>query len=203
MRQAMTGSTSKNRRRKRLNLRAAPEYVVELRANRSLREVAEGVRKLIGDTARERSDWPLFFFGPPGRGKTYAALSLLDRCYHPYKYYTTASLRQLLIDAQQGRETPDYPFGISPAEVWRSIESSNIVVLDEIGVDQNVSDYHSEAVCGVLDRRDGLPLVVISNLTPSQIATVYDDRIHSRMCCGTLVDFGAYPDRRLAAQELA
>ncbi len=201
MRQAMTNSTSDDRQGRRLILRGAPERAVQLAVERNIREVAKGVRAEIRSARTESSDWPLFFFGPPGRGKTCAALSLLDWLYHPYRFYTAASLRQLLIDAQQGRDTKDYPYGIRPAEVWRDIAAANMVVLDEVGVGQSVTDHHYEAVCGVLDKRNGLPLVVISNLSPAEIATVYDDRIHSRLCCGTLVDFSGYPDRRITHRK--
>ena len=197
----MPNSTSTGHRSKRLHIRPAAEVVVEKDKLRKMFEVCEGVRSRMGRVTKGWDRWPLYFFGPPGRGKTMAALCLLDRCYLPYQYHTTKSLRDLIIIAQQGRETAEYPYGIHENDVWRSIRQANIVVLDELGVSEKVSDHHYDAVVGVLDAREFKPLVIISNVTPDQLKRVYDDRVWSRACCGTLVDFSAYPDRRLAAKE--
>ncbi len=199
---AMPNSTSTGPRIKRLHIRAAAEVIVETDKPRSMKGpdgVAAGVRNQMWSAATAKEPWPLYFFGPPGRGKTMAALCLLDRCYLPYQYYTTKSLRDLIIVAQQGRETAEYPYGIHENDVWKSIRQANIVVLYELGVSDKVSDHHYDAVVGVLDAREFKPLVIISNVTPDELKQVYDDRIWSRACCGTIVDFSGYPDRRIAS----
>ena len=197
----MPSSTSPDPRIKHLHIRRAAEVIVEKDKPRSMKGadgVAAGVLKQMWAVASGQQPWPLYFFGPPGRGKTMAALCLLDRCYLPYLYYTTKSLRDLIIIAQQGHCPIEWPYGIKEYEVWRSIRQANIVVLDELGVEEKVSDHHYKAVVGVLDAREFKPLVIISNVTPDELKRVYDDRVWSRACCGSLVDFSGYPDRRLA-----
>lgn len=197
--QAMKNLTSSDQRLSRLRLRPGPEFRVEEDKPRSMTGpdgVAKAVRQTMVDVAQMTKPWPLYFFGPPGRGKTMAALSLLDFCWLPYLYYTCKSLRDLLIVAQQGHCPIEWPYGIKEYEVWRHISRANIVVLDELAVSTKVTDHHYEAVVKVLDAREFKPLIVISNVTPDQLKTIYDDRIFSRACCGTLVDFSGYRDRR-------
>lgn len=196
----MHNSPSTGPRIKRLRLRPAAEVIVEKSKLRTMKGVAVGVHKQMAAVATGKAPWPLYFFGPPGRGKTMAALCLLDRCYLPYGYHTCKGLRDLIITAQQGKETAEYPYGIHLNDVWRSIRQANIVVLDELGVSEKVSDHHYDTVVGVLDTREFEPLVVISNVPPEGLRSIYDERIWSRACCGTIVDFSGYPDRRIAGQ---
>lgn len=197
----MTSSISADQRISCLALRPAAEVLIENHKPRVMKGpggVADSVREKMAAVATGKQPWPLYFFGPPGRGKTMAALCLLDRCYLPYVYHTTKSLRDLLIVAMQGRETEDYPYGIHENDVWRSIQQANIVVLDELGISQNVSDHHYDTVVSVLDAREFKPLIIISNIAPDELRRVYDDRVYSRACCGAIVDFSGYPDRRIA-----
>ncbi len=198
----MPSSQSTDPRTKRLRLRPAAEVIVEKDKPRTMKGpggVARGIRLKMSLAATGNAPWPLYFFGPPGRGKTMAALCLLDRCYLPYLYHATKSLRDLIIVAQYNQQTREYPYGIHENDVWRSIRQANIVVLDELGVSEKVSDHHYETVVGVLDAREFKPLVIISNVTPDELKRVYDNRVWSRACCGVLVDFSGYPDRRIAS----
>ena len=197
---AMHSSISTDQRTKLVRLRPAPEVIIEKSKPRCMKGpdgVAEGVRSKMLAVATGRAPWPLYFFGPAGRGKTMAALCLLDRCWLPYKYYTCKSLRDLLIVAQQGECTTEHPYGVKETEIWQWIKQANIVVLDELGVSEKVTDHHYDTVIGVLDAREFEPLVVISNVPPDGLKRIYDDRIWSRACCGTIIDFSAYPDRRI------
>jgi DNA replication protein DnaC len=75
-----------------------------------------------------------------------------------------------------------------------------LVVFEEIGVGREASDFRLDVLLEVLDQRANSPVrpfVVTSNLTPSQVEKVYDDRVSSRILAGTVFHL-AGGDRRLA-----
>src|SRR5262249_12878111 len=80
--------------------------------------------------------------------------------------------------------------------LWERIANAPLIVLDEIGSKERVSDHHYETVKGVLDKRHGRPLICISNLNLDEIKNVYDDRIASRLAAGTVFELLG-EDRRL------
>jgi DNA replication protein DnaC len=166
----------------------------------------------MGALARGDLPWPLFVFGPAGVGKTCAALCLLDHVMPPTcseitdeegvrrikriggetAYYTATGLAEAVIDCQQGRGE------LHPPLFWQRLTEKVLVVLDEIGARERVSDHHYDCVKRLLDDRHARPLIVLSNLSLEQVANVYDSRIASRMAAGTIVQVKGR-DRRLPA----
>jgi DNA replication protein DnaC len=144
--------------------------------------------------------WPFFCHGPAGTGKTCAALCLLDHLAGGGEYHTAASLAELLAQAQQGRLTwyrEGYGGTVWPEKVWEGVRRECLVVLDELGAREKVSDHQYECVKRLLDERQGRPLVALSNLDLQALARVYDDRIASRLAAGTVLRLEG-EDRRLA-----
>jgi hypothetical protein len=152
------------------------------------------IRALVGG----KSPWPLLLHGPAGTGKTCAALALLD--HGGGEYFTAWGLAEAAIQSQQGRmrrcDGAGDGYTVYPDEFWRQVGEEPLVVLDELGCRERVSDHHYECVRRLLDERIGLPLVAISNLPLSRLAQVYDDRVASRLGAGTVVGLGG-EDRRL------
>lgn len=180
-----------------LRLQAEPKPVFLPRVPRSLAGIDPGLRATIRSLIVGEQPWPLFLNGPAGCGKTCAALCMLD--YATGEYFTAAGLCATLIQAQQGQlswshEGRNGP--LWPAMVWKRVATAMLVVFDEIGARERVSDYHYETVQQLLDERGGLPLVCISNLDEQGIARIYDDRILSRLASGTVVRLDA-KDRRI------
>jgi hypothetical protein len=141
--------------------------------------------------------WPLFLCGLAGTGKTCAALCLLD--YSGGEYHTVSGLCDLVIRAQQGRLewfSGGYGGKVWPEKLWESLANTPLLVLDELGTREKVSDQHYEVVKNCIDKRHGKPLVVISNLELDRVAAIYDDRISSRLVAGTVFEFTG-KDRRL------
>lgn len=106
-----------------------------------------------------------------------------------------------MIRAQQGRlETAaDGKCGgkVWPEAIWERIATAPLVVLDEIGCREKVTDAHYEIVKRAIDLRWGKPLVAISNIDLAELSPIYDDRIVSRLGAGTIFELNA-ADRRLA-----
>jgi hypothetical protein len=169
---------------------------------RTIAGIDQDIRDKMRGLIAGELPWPLFMTGPAGTGKTCAALCLLDFAGGIYR--TVPGLCSELIQSQQGRldywEEQYLPNGgkIWPEEFWRRISRVPLVVLDEIGTRKIVSDAHYEAVKEGIDRRQGRPFVAISNMTKIALTETYDDRIFSRLNCGTVIDFSGMADRRLA-----
>jgi DNA replication protein DnaC len=140
------------------------------------------------------SPWPLVVIGPPGTGKTCAALCLLD--YGGGVYFQAPVLAHEVVRAGHGQI--HYPSGhpISPTQLWRHWRETHLFVLDEVGANSKVSDWHYEQVKRVLDEREGRPTVVLSNEPLPELTALYDDRVASRLAAGTVVQLEG-GDRRI------
>ncbi len=160
--------------------------------------IAPELRVAIRGLLLGTNKWPLFVHGAAGTGKTRAALCLLDYC-ETSVYRTVGELCDTLIQAQQGR-LEWYHDGHGgktwPENIWKAIRMAAVVVLDEIGTRERVSDFTYDTVKRVIDEREGKPLVCCSNMDLPKIERLYDDRIASRLAAGIVIHLvGA--DRRL------
>jgi DNA replication protein DnaC len=139
-------------------------------------ELLEAFRQL----SEGESKWPLLLYGPPGTGKTCASLALCDYCATA-AYRTTDQLRD----------------EISTRKVnWKWIADSSLAVLDELALRTDAKDFDYTAVKQFADRRDHKPTIYITNVDPIDLARIYDDRVHSRVCCGTWFHLSG-EDRRM------
>ena len=165
---------------------------------RELAEIDPGLRLLLRDLLNGKAPWPLLLHGPVGVGKTCAALCVLD--YAGGMYVTVAELTDRTRWAQQGRLFTTGETGCqyeqSEGGYWCKVKRAAVAVLDEIGTRQQVSAHHSCCVQRFTDERSGMPSILLSNLQPDHLAEVYDDRIVSRLCAGSVVKLSAR-DRRL------
>jgi hypothetical protein len=168
-----------------------------VRRNRRLlvhvrREMAEVDNALV-DTFRRlaegRAPWPLYLFGLAGSGKTSAALALAD-ITRSAAYWTVEGLCSAVLES-------------NPAEMnaaWEAIESKDLAVLDELGARERIGDLHYSAVKRFADAREihgGRRAIYISNARPEQLVQLYDDRVISRLLCGTKFELTGR-DRRVA-----
>lgn len=156
---------------------------------RSLSQTDRSLLDAFRLVAAGKKPWPLFVAGEPGRGKTCGALALLDH---------TSSGIYMTCNELVGRRMQSFKTG-APEMPWDALFSVRLralVVLDELGARQTVSDTHYECVQQVLDMREGYPLILISNLSLDQIEQRYDDRIASRCGAGTVVELKGR-DRRI------
>lgn len=153
-----------------------------------MKAVAPKLRAAFQRLAEGNGRWPLFLFGPAGSGKTSAALALCDIA-DSAAYYSA-------------EELADFVMAFGPAEAmaeWGRIGSKSLAVLDEIGARQKVGDLAYSVVKRFADsRREQMPAIYISNVHPSLIADLFDDRVASRLLCGTILEL-TDNDRRRAS----
>jgi len=133
--------------------------------------------------------WPLYLYGPTGIGKTCAALWLVDQV--PTSAYL---MTDKLVDEVYRQDSI----------VWQMAPEWLLLVVDEIGSRSKEEDGYSwqrekAAVKRMADIREHLPTIWISNKPPEDVRKLYDDRIYSRLCSGTVIRMEGR-DRRFADQ---
>ena len=157
---------------------------------RSMDLVDKELKRLFLRLLVAQEPWPLYLHGLQGRGKTMATLALCDAVAES-KYFTPSELMDTCINNP-------YRLPWSPEQRRYPIELS---VLDEVGADVGSgkrAEWHKEIVRLFCDHREQYHhrvAVYVSNLPPELIREKYDDRVASRMLCGTLYELTGV-DRR-------
>jgi DNA replication protein DnaC len=200
LRQASTTNGHGKRGCAELRLRPNPEPHYLTNKPRKIAQIPKLAREAIRHLAAGESPWPLVLTGSAGTGKTCAALCMLDHAGG--LYFTAAELCETIIRAGKGMVTlRESGRTLCPESLWSELASTRLVVLDEIGARERVSDFAYDVTKRVLDEREGKPLVVISNLGIEALTQIYDDRVSSRLAAGTGVVIEG-DDRRLKRGEL-
>jgi hypothetical protein len=157
-----------------------PTATIRRKIPRSLALVPKGLLELFGRLVDGCEPWPLFLHGSAGTGKTCAVLALCDVI--PESFYLTSE------DAADSV--------IGDKLTWQIIAEKRLVVVDELGSREKVGDLHYQAVKRLADLRDRQPTVYVTNITPDDVGRLYDDRIASRLLCGSIFEL-AGDDRRM------
>ena len=147
------------------------------------------LRELILGLVNGKEPWPLFLYGRQGAGKT-VVCKLLCSVVHG------AILRQASmydgIAFQDG--------GLD----WEQAYAARLLIVDEVGARiKTANEFSYAAIKRILDRREhkhNRTGVYVSNLEPSEIASCYDDRIASRMMCGSIYCYDG-KDQRMPKKE--
>ena len=158
--------------------------------------MAPELRAVVNKLVTGRARWPLYLHGTVGVGKTRGMLCLCDHV--PGSAYTTvADLCDRRLGAVKGELWDSAGYRVWESGIWSAWAAAPFVVLDELGMRDNVSDFHFETVKKAIDLRENQPAAFISNLDLAGIARVYDDRIASRLASGTVFKLTG-SDRRLS-----
>ena len=158
---------------------------------REMAQVEASLRDVFKRLVKGESRWPLFLHGGVGTGKTRAALALCD---------VVQESEQPTFSADTGVRYDHSPAYFTFEEIctavmqddvpkWRAVEHAILLAIDELGARANVGDLQRTTLQRILDEREerrNRVAVYISNLTPNQLAQLYDDRIMSRLTCGTV-----------------
>ena len=159
--------------------------------------VGEKRRAQIREVLKGDKPWPLVLLGPAGTGKTCAALAVTDGVLCARIYCAVQELVDGLVVMQQ--ERGGFMWFRNDFDFWREWDQAALTVLDELGTRQ-ASDFHYATAKRAIDRREGKPSIVISNSPLADLATLYDERIASRLSAGTVLEFSG-EDLRLAGKE--
>jgi DNA replication protein DnaC len=134
----------------------------------------------------------LYFFGPPGAGKTYLAVSILRAMLEAGLYIESTPLaafdlrcgyiceRDFLAELRA-----EFDRGMTyPADV----QAMSLLVFDDLGSGR-LTDWGRGEVAGLLEHRHAqeLPTLVTSNLSPDELAVAVDPRVSSRIVESKLV----------------
>jgi hypothetical protein len=170
-----------------LKLRKLGERKILHSIPRSMSLVNLGLVELFRKLATGKAPWPLYLHGPAGVGKTRAVLCLCD--FVKYAAYATLA------------ECCDIRMAHGP-EPWQGGllgEVLDLFVLDEIGLRLKAGDLEFGIITDVWEHRERYGAgvgVYVSNLTPADLHKLYDDRVCSRLLCGTVFKLDGQ-DRRL------
>lgn len=155
---------------------------------RAIDQVPPALWQLFRELCEGQHKWPLYVYGPPGAGKSCAALCLVDRVQGA-KFWHMPALDEQIRDIKAG--TAEYYNTGSGGKWtmknwWVSFAKLPLVVLDDVGIPEVSSDTQSETLFMALEAREGRPLICTSNINSADIETAYNSRVHSRMCSGTI-----------------
>lgn len=167
-------------------LRKLVERTILPNIPRSMSLVDKRLQDCFRGLVTGKQPWPLYLHGPAGVGKTRAVLALCD--FIRGAVYTT--LRECC-DAKMS----------NGHDVWGGTfwETLPLFVLDEIGCRLKAGDLEYTCIIEAWEARErdaaGVAIYV-SNLTPGDLNAMYDNRVASRLLCGTVFKLDG-PDRRL------
>lgn len=165
--------------------------------------VPANVRDAFRACCAAESPWPLLVWGDVGTGKTRFGLIVHD--FYSGLFMDFADLAAEYTALRRGELECEHSALSSSANVRKMRETEwidalgqpRVFVLDDIARRGDTqSETARELLSRFLDRREGMPTILISNLGPMDLATAYDDRVGSRMCCGTVVRVDG-DDRRI------
>lgn len=140
--------------------------------------------------------WPLFAWGKVGTGKSRFGLVASD--WYGGRLVDFSAIVDEFKAVRCGTfldpfKTVDCV--MSESSWLERIAGYRLLICDEIGTRES-SEHARETVTRILNARECSPLVLISNLSPVEIARVFDERVSSRFCAGTVVRVDG-EDRRL------
>lgn len=161
--------------RRALRLAPAPQVRLLPALIRDWKRVSPNLAGTLDSLLSGSAPWPLLIYGPTGCGKTCAALAACDRAVSA-AYWTSDGLCDRLL-VPEGREL-----------LLAHLVEKELVVVDELGARQKATELEYAAVKRVADEREaqaGRVAIYVSNLAPSALANYYDDRVASRLLCGT------------------
>jgi len=157
---------------------------------RSLDEVNPLLWRHMLDLCEGKLEWPFYLYGGVGSGKTCAALCLVDRI-EKAQFWTMPDFINHFESVKQGNvQWYDVGTGdvMSTKRWWNEVASWPLLVLDDVGLRDVSNENHRETLWLALLAREEKPLICTSNHNPNALLGVYDDRVHSRICCKTVFD---------------
>lgn len=178
--------------------RALPERFANAIPEAIHPKLIEAIERLV----RSRK-WPLFLYGKPGTGKSCAAAILYAAYNGDAKFYLTDQLVSKAIECRTNGKgfIEEYHPRVGTVQVYEKkiyerVERAGFVVFDDVGI-RGLTDSRFEIFKELIERRGARPTVYTSNLSPKELASLYDARLVSRMTQGTIYALTDVRDRRI------
>jgi DNA replication protein DnaC len=152
---------------------------IEPGKSRSREKIAQPLRKLLGELLAGKKRLPLVISGPPGTGKTCAALCFADAVWDAY-FLSFPDLVQLEFAPWDQQNS-----------MRRELERAELVILDDVAVGvetENSLRLRREVLWRTLDlreRRANGQTVVTTNCKRDLLTRAFGQAVESRMFCGT------------------
>lgn len=131
----------------------------------------------------------LLIHGAPGNGKTHTTACITNELISKMVPVICVSINALL---DRIKETYNKWGKEGEETVLRSLQNADLLIIDDLGTEQN-TDWSQTRIYNILDSRyrNGLPLIVTTNLTLEELKEKYHARTYSRlidMCTPVLND---------------
>lgn len=133
-----------------------------------------------------------FFSGATGLGKTHLALAVLNRVTQRGYTVYYASAGNIIKEMEKER------FGRSNDNIEEEIEKSDLLIVDDLGAE--FSTPFAVAAVGELVNNavlSGKPMIIISNLSKSELEERYGQRVTSRLSGFEIIEFYGEDIRQL------
>ena len=154
--------------------------------------------------ALRRDLWPMYVWGSVGTGKSFLAANAF--CAYlgaTAKFVRFCDFIGDAISLEKEGEIVRWQHGrcceINQASFWRVIETTGLIVVDEIGTG-TANEWRNELFWKLLEVRKGRPLILTGNIPPRDLHTQFDLRIESRLCEGQFFEVSGR-DHRLSGLE--
>lgn len=170
--------------------------------------MAEALRVGLKGAITERT-WPVYLFGPAGRGKTYAMAAFYMRWPQSSKPPLWVDLQPWLSLVMKARRDGFASRKSRLDGEWRDVtekflltevDEASLVCIDDCGV-RGDSDAQQSALLEVLNLRQGKPTIITGNHEPAVLHKVFDSRIASRLMSGVMFKLTGI-DRRMVGTKI-
>lgn len=154
--------------------------------------------------AASNGQWPVYAWGPTGTGKTCFAAVAYTMFPQSALWFSLTRLCEDLVRFNTNSTITIYsgetPVEVTKGQYWGRLERTGLLIVDEIGTRES-SGHRFDVLLMLLETRKGRPLVLTGNIPPSQLVTVYDERVLSRVCEGSLIEFTGEDQRMKGVAE--
>lgn len=163
--------------------------------------INDKIRVWLRKSSTDGIKWPLVLCGKPGTGKTCAGLCAADHVPDA-EWWAWGEFWRFVLDVNMGKRVNDFRQGRRTEEgwfepsmrvrwttpgLWKWFTGLPLVVFDDVGV-ADATSVQRETLTTALDRREGRPTILTSNLDVAGLGKVFDARVYDRLSAGTVVE---------------
>lgn len=197
----LSSATAKDVRLSKLAISKTSLPRHQLTVSREPGMIHQAIRLQLRKASTDGVKWPLVVCGKPGTGKTCAGLCAADHVPGA-EWWAWGEFWRFVLDVNMGKRANDYKQGRRTEEgwfepsvrvrwttagLWKWFAGLPLVVFDDIGV-ADANSTQRETLTTALDRREGKPMILTSNLDIPGLGAGFDARVMDRLSAGTVVE---------------